>query len=121
MMTEYLKEKGEAYDKKIRARLRLKVKESDVSIKTIAESIEKSPPSVYRYLSLKNKSRLPIEIIVKILAAIGVNEAEFFKEVDEMDWFFLQISFHDMINYMIIEDVELQNDNKLKYNIIKHY
>lgn len=117
MMTEYLKEKGEAYDKKIRARLRLKVKESDVSIKTIAESIGKSPPSVYRYLSLKNKSRLPIEIIVKILAAIGVNEAEFFK----MDWFFLQILFHDMINHTIIEDVELQNDNKLKYNIIKHY
>ncbi|MBZ2387315.1 helix-turn-helix transcriptional regulator [Anaerococcus murdochii] len=85
MMTEHLREKGEAYDKKIRARLRIKVKESGVPIQSIAESIGKSPPSVYRYLSLKNKSRLPIEIIVKILAAIEVNEAEFFKEVDEMD------------------------------------
>lgn len=84
MMNEYL-EKGDAYDRKIRARLRIKVKESHVPIQTIAESIGKSPPSVYRYLSLKNKSRLPIEIIVKILAAIGANEAEFFKEIDEMD------------------------------------
>ena len=84
MMNEYL-EKGEVYDRKIRARLRIKVKESHVPIQTIAESIGKSPPSVYRYLSLKNKSRLPIEIIVKILAAIGANEAEFFKEIDEMD------------------------------------
>lgn len=83
-MTRYLTGKGEAYEKKLRLKLRIKAKESGVPIATIADRIRKSPASVYRYLSLKNKSPLPLEVVINILAAIGVDEAKFFSEVDEM-------------------------------------
>lgn len=81
-MRENKLSKGEKYEKYLKLSLRERVLNSKFTVPEIAKKIGKSTPTLYRYINPDLDTPVNIISVVDILNVLGIDQYDFFFDVD---------------------------------------